>query len=114
MKNELKKYFVCEAMQNFPEASGYGSFQCTRWNYEDMLFVFRDTEDGARYEIDLPKLLVAADLILTDVWGKGLTPLPSDLFDCDTDHVDDTLCQMDGYDFDALAQIAVFGKLIYG
>ena len=111
-----QKHFVLEAMQNFPEASEYSSLRCVKWRYQgdDTQYVFIDEEEDKRYTVNLGMLMLAADLVLTEVWGCGLSELPDDLFDKDTDYVDDMLCQMDGYDFCALAQIAIFGKVIYG
>jgi hypothetical protein len=106
-------YFVTEAMENFPEASEYGALRCIKWDYANMLFTFQDTEDFSRHYLSLGGLMVAADLVLTPTWGKGLTALPPDLFDRDTDYIGDTLCQMDGYDFMALVEIALFGEMTY-
>lgn len=110
-----QKYFVTEAMQNFPEAAEYGVLRCTQWRYEgDKLeYKFKDVEDGTRYTINLGQLMLAADLVMTEVWHPGLTRLPPDLFEQDTDYIDEILGQMDGTDFCALAEIAIFGKVVY-
>ncbi len=104
---------VKEAYENFPEASI--SLDCVLWNYgtvkngKPFRFKFVDREeDGKLYEITLVEAVkgfhVFVGLVLD---GKlpGLSLGPDWLTDTG---------DWDGDGFDALAQCAIFGGVIYG
>jgi hypothetical protein len=99
-------------MSNFPEASRGNALFCTGWNYGKMQFSFMDAEDnGKNYELDKAKLKAALPLLFSDKWPKGCTPPP---FSNDWERWENWLCQADATDFDAFAQLACLGEVIYG
>lgn len=98
-------------MENFPEASYGCALTCMGWRYEAWNFTFQDAETGNKYLLDKPKLLAAFPLMFSDKWPKGCTkPLAS----ADPEAWNDWLCQADATDFDAFAQLACLGEVIYG
>jgi hypothetical protein len=99
-------------MENFPEASSGSALVCVGWKYDDWAYKFRDTEDNDRvYKLDRAKLLATFPLIFTDKWPRGLLQPPCS---ADAEIWDDWLCQSDACSFDAFAQLACFGEVIYG
>lgn len=113
MPDALIETVVRGIMENFPEASAGNALVCSRWQYEEWNFRFVDCEDGKTYELDKAKLLAAFPLIFTDKWPKGCTPALSP-FIIDPERWDDWICQCDAIDFDAFAQLACLGEVIYG
>ncbi len=109
--DDLIETVVLGIMENFPEASQGCALACTGWNYERWHFCFEDHESGAKYLLDKSKLLAAFPLIFTDKWPKGCTPPPASASPVTWD---DWLCQCDATDFDAFAQLACLGEVIYG
>lgn len=109
-KPELVEKVVKGIMDNFPEASA--TLQCTSWKYDKFLFTFQDSDDGKIYKVTKRTLFKAFDLMVHgDNWPKGCTAPPAN----DTwDSWDEWLGQADATDFDAFAQLACFGKVIYG
>jgi len=116
LPDTLVETVVRGIMENFPEASNGCSLVCTKWKYDAWQFRFEDFEGerGQRhteYDLDKAKLLAAFPLIFTDKWPKGCTQPPAS----DNPEVwDDWLCQCDATDFDAFAQLACMGEVIYG
>jgi hypothetical protein len=98
-------------MENFPEASHGCALVCTRWKYDAWEFRFEDVETGIEYNLDKAKLLAVFPLMLFDKWPKGCTPPPASI---DTEVWDDWLCNADAISFDAFAQLACLGEVIYG
>jgi hypothetical protein len=82
-----------------------------RWRYDDWKFRFQDTESGVFYELDKAKLMAAFPLMFTEKWPKGCTQPPaSNTFEA----WEEWLCEADATDFDAFAQLACLGEVIYG
>ncbi len=107
----LIEHIVYSIMENFPEASGGCALRCTDWHYDAWKFTFEDGDNGKLYELDKAKLLAAFPLIFTDKWPKGCTRPPGS----DSKEVwEDWLCDADATDFDAFAQLACLGEVIYG
>lgn len=98
-------------MENFPEASRGCALVCVHWRYNDWRFRFYDNESGKEYLLTKPKLIAAFPLIFTDKWPKGCTQPPAS---SDPEVWDNWLCQSDAQDFDAFAQLACLGEVIYG
>jgi len=98
-------------MENFPEASQGCALRCVGWKYDAMRFRFEDGETGETYALDQPKLLAAFRFLFTDKWPKGCQPPPAA---DDAERWDDWLCRCDAVDFDAFAQLACLGEVIYG
>lgn len=98
-------------MENFPEASNGCALVCTRWKYDEWFFRFEDFEAGGKeYELRKPQLIAAFALMASDKWPKGCTQLP---LSTDPEVLDNWLCQADAIDFDAFAQLACLGEVIY-
>jgi hypothetical protein len=108
LDNRLK-----EILENLPEHSL--SMPCTKWDYENCFFVFRDIEEEADnlhkliYEVDLPKWRKGY-YILKQKWQEGKyhfcgVETPADWED---------LCCWDACIIDALIQCSIFGEVIYG
>jgi hypothetical protein len=97
-------------MDNYPEASM--TLKCERWDYDKLQFTFWDSEEGKRYKIGELELVQAFELLFTDKWPRGLTtpPLSDDEEAWDARFWSHT----DAIDADAFAQLAIFGKVIYG
>lgn len=98
-------------MDNFPEASNGCSLRCVGWHYKTLEFEFIDEESGKRYAVKEPELRKAFDLMFTDKWPKGCT---QPLANVGAEAWEDWLCQADATDFDAFAQLACLGEVIYG
>lgn len=104
-----EKAFVRSAYENFPEASE--CLSCIRWKYKEFSFTFLDVETEEQHvvlEVDAVRglrLLVAA---VSRGELKGLT-LPANYLD-----PEEGLGEWDAWAFDALNQMAIFGKVIYG
>lgn len=96
-----------DVMQNYPEYSS-PSLHCIHWKYKDMEFLFRDTDDGKEYRVDLPMLKVGLGKLLVLLQNNELPGISINLsnftdtgeWDCDC--------------LDALVQCSIFGKVIYG
>jgi hypothetical protein len=98
-------------MENFPEASNGCALRCIGWQYETMSFDFYDDEETKRYNITNATLLATFPLIFTDKWPKGCAPpLASNKWE----QWEEWLCRCDATDFDAFAQLACLGEVIYG
>ena len=119
MKMKITKEFSPELvnkitdgiMENFPEASGGCALTCVNWKYADCIFKFRDGESGKSYQVGRNDLNKAFPKMFTDKWPKRCTtPKLSDNWD----DWNDWLCQADAQDFDAFAQLACLGEVIYG
>lgn len=113
MSEALIETVVKGIMENFPEASAGSALRCVEWHYDAWLFNFDDEETDITYKLDKSKLLAAFPLMLTDKWPHGCTPLPSP-YNTDPEVWDNWLCQSDAIDFDAFAQLACLGEVIYG
>lgn len=111
ISKELIETVVHGIMENFPEASAGSALRCSHWRYAELKFAFQDDETGKRYDLDKAKLLAAFPLIFTDKWPKGCTAAPH-VHDAET--WDNWLCEADAVDFDAFAQLACLGEVIYG
>lgn len=111
LPDSLVETVVRGMMDNYPEAGNGCALVCTQWKYDACLFLFEDQEDGQSYRLDKPKLMAAFALIFTDKWPKGCTQPPAST---DPEVWDDWLCQCDAQDFDAFAQLACLGEVIYG
>lgn len=103
--------FVRSAYENFPEASQ--CLACTGWKYEKFIFKFTDDE-GDEHTVTLPDAvrglrLLAAAVARGELKGLGL---PANAFSAADDC--DVLGEWDGFAFDALNQMAIYGKVIYG
>jgi hypothetical protein len=109
--NEIVEYVVRGIMDNFPEAGM--TLRCTDWKYKPMEFTFVDCEEDKNYKLDKAKLLATFPLIFTDKWPKGCTKPPTANLD-NEETWNDWLGQADAFDFDAFAQLAVLGEVIYG
>ena len=105
--NQEAETFVKSAFENFPEASQGSSLQCVGWKYADFVFKFVDSETGKRYTVTLPMAVKAFKKVLKEVGDKKLF-IGVDMANI----LDDG--QWDSVGFDALAQMAVFGEVIYG
>jgi hypothetical protein len=98
---------ISDLMQNYPEASS-SSLQCTKWKYNDMVFTFVDTEENKTYTVDLPKLRIGLEKLLSEILaGKlpGLGLSGPAILDAGS---------WDAYSMDALVQMSIFGEVIYG
>lgn len=111
---EQEVALVMSAYENFPEAAM--CFSCEDWSYgkkKPFRFVFKD-EEGKEHTVLLADavrgLRIFAALVLA---GKlpGLD-LPANFLSPADDF--DALGDWDAYCFDALAQCAMFGEVIYG
>lgn len=114
---EQERELVREAYQNFPEAGE--CVRCVSWHYgtdkdpERFRFIFSDDE-GKEHVVKLPDavrgLRLFAQLVNAGkLRGLGLPAhflSPADDFD--------VLGEWDAFAFDALAQCAIFGEVIYG
>jgi len=98
-------------MENFPEASNGSALVCVGWRYDAWQFTLEDSESGKSYRLGKAALLKAFPLIFTDKWPKGCTQPPAS---SDPEVWDNWLCQADAIDFDAFAQLACLGEVIYG
>jgi len=94
-----------DIFENFPEAAM--CIACRSWSYGDKFkFVFEDIEDDKKYTIDLEKAKNATRIFIEDVWdGNYSVGSEEDILD---------LCNWDAWTFDAVAQIACFGEVLYG
>jgi len=108
---ELIETVVQGIMENFPEASSCCALRCVNWKYDAWKFRFEDLESGIEYDLDKTKLIAAFPLMLTDKWPKGCTQPPAST---DPEVWDNWICQSDATDFDAFAQLACLGEVIYG
>lgn len=97
---------VRECFDNFPEAGM--CLRCIGWDYKAFDFEFLDTEDGKKYRVRLPDAVRGLRLFVAEVRAGKLAGLglPAEFL---TDTGD-----WDAFAFDALAQMAVFGEVIYG
>lgn len=111
ISNELTESTVRGIMDNFPEASHGCALRCIAWKYDEWSFRFLDEESGKEYRLEKADLLKAFPLIFTDKWPKGCIQPPAS---ADTEAWDEWLCQCDATDFDAFAQLACLGEVIYG
>jgi len=113
LPDSLIETIVRGIMENFPEASNGCSLVCTRWKYDKWQFRFEDFDDGnnTEYNLDKSKLLAAFALVMSVKWPKGCTQPP---MSTDPEVWDNWLCNCDAIDFDAFAQLACLGQVIYG
>jgi hypothetical protein len=97
---------IHDVMENYPEYSV--CLQCEKWNYKDVTFSFRDTEDGKLHIVDMQRLRQGLQILL-DHLDKGKLPgLSIDLGNfLDTGNWDADCA-------DALVQCSLFGGVIYG
>lgn len=99
--------FVKSAFQNFPEASNGSALVCIGWKYELFIFKFMDQETGKKYTVTLPKAVKAFKKALALIAaGKLFIGVEAQ------DLLDDGA--WDAIGFDALAQLACLGEVIYG
>lgn len=109
--DEIVQFVVDSIMSNFPEASHGCALRCTDWHYDQFRFTFEDGESGKTYKLNRDQINAAFPLMFTDKWPKGCTQPPGS----NSKEVwDDWLCQADAQDFDAFAQLACLGEVIYG
>ncbi len=116
LPDSLVKRTVRGIMENFPEASNGCALKCVRYDYDKCLYWFVDTEDKSDgpetvHTLTEEKLMAAFPLLFSEHWTRGLTQPP---ISADPTVWGDWLCQADAQDFDAFAQLACFGKTIYG
>lgn len=96
---------VREIYDNFPEASL--CLSCTRWKYEEFDFRFTD-EDGHEHEVNLEKAVQGLRRFIRAVVDGKLPGLGLKAgFLTDTG-------DWDGFAFDAVNQMAIYGEVIYG
>lgn len=114
---ELVEWMIKEVMQNMPEASAYACLRCTRWDYDNCIFDFIDSEDGSKFTVDYPKLRKGFEALIqqrmkgkANFYGWNIEPLnnPS------KEAWGDWACQWDADVVDGLVQCALFGEIIYG
>ena len=107
---DLVNEIIHNITDNFPEASE--GVTCTKWNYNKLLFTFveEDTE-GKTYKVGPAEWLAAFHLMFTSAWPKGLTTPP---LSGDPEMWQRWYEKSDADDFDAFAQLAIFGEVIYG
>lgn len=108
---ELVERIARAIMDNFPEASRGSALRCHGWLHQPMEFSFTDDEAGKDYELGKVKLLAAFPLMFTEKWPKGCIPPP---LSADWEKWNDWLCKSDATSFDAFAQLACLGEVIYG
>jgi hypothetical protein len=112
LSDELVKKIITGIMENFPEASSGSVLACTGWDYANLKFCFVDGEhENRKIHIDKTHLENALQLVFSTHWPKGCTPPP---MSANWDDWDNWLCQCDATDFDAFAQLACLGEVIYG
>lgn len=107
----LVKSIVTRIMENFPEASFGCSLRCTSWKYDKMIFDFQDADDRLAYTLEMDDFMRAFGLMFSSEWPKGLT---QPILSKSMEDWDEWLCNADATDFDAFAQLACFGEVIYG
>lgn len=99
-------------LENFPEASRGSALCCTNWGYDKWDFDFIEVEnDDKLHHPTKAEWMNAFNLLFTDKWPKGLT---QPIARSDWESWEDWLCQADADDFDAFAQLACLGAVIYG
>lgn len=108
--DELVEKIVRGIMDNFPEASVGCELRCVGWKYDTMEFEFIDG-DGKSFELYKARLLAAFPLMFTDKWPKGCINPP---MSADWEAWGDWLGNSDATSFDAFAQLACLGEVIYG
>lgn len=111
MTEAQEEKFIRECYDNFPEASGGSILICHGWNYKKFRFDFHDEEEGKDHSVDLQKAVRGFRLFVQAVDSgklKGLG-LPANYLD-----LEDGPGILDASCFDAMAQMAIFGKVIYG
>jgi hypothetical protein len=104
-----KETFAREAFQNFPEASMGSDLRCIGWSYGDkskvFKFAFYDVGEDKEHVIGLKEACEGVDKFFelkSQGCLGGFRGNILDTGDYDTD------------DFDAIAQLACLGKIIYG
>jgi len=117
VKVDLKK-MTFEAFQNFPEAAQ--CIYCKSYNYgqksidynpdefkeNEFMFEFRDYEENKEYKVTFDKAKSAMRKFINEVWdGNYSVSRDQNILD---------LSNWDAWTFDAVAQIACFGEVIYG
>lgn len=111
MTEAQEEKFIRECYDNFPEASAGATLRCHGWNYKKFRFSFNDEETGKDHVIYLPMATKGFRLFVQAVDAgklKGLG-LPANYLD-----LEDGPGILDADCFDAMAQMAVFGEVIYG
>lgn len=107
---EMVRSIIHGFMDNFPEASL--SVQCEQFDYDSLTYTFWDDDEGKRHVITEKELLQAFKLLFTDHWPMGFVTPPATA----CEKVWDTRFwnHADAAYSDAFAQLAIFGKVIYG
>lgn len=108
--DELELRIIEGIMENHPEASRGSGLVCVGWDYKNHTFTFQD-EEGNFHKVHLPALKEAFKLMFTDKWPKGCT---QPIARSDWESWNDWLCECDAIEFDAFAQLAVLGEVVYG
>jgi hypothetical protein len=108
LTQEEKEKLVREAFENFPEASAGSALVCVGWKYDDFIFKFEDQETGNKYTVTLPDAVRGLNRLLKVLEAGGLPGLGLTL-----STITDT-GTWDALGFDALAQMATLGAVIYG
>lgn len=106
LKLSVPAGFIFEVLENLPEYSL--SFEVIEFDYEGCRFDLEDYETGLPYTLTKPKVLEGFIKLFNEVIeGKfaGLAISDQNIFDP---------ANWDAYCVDALIQMSVLGKVIYG
>lgn len=99
---------VRSCYENFPEASYGSSLECVGWHYAKFIFNFIDHETGKKYRVTLPQAIKGFKKFVAMVRAGELPGLG---LAADFETSEDS---WDGPCYDALAQCAILGEVIYG
>ena len=118
LTEEQERQLVRSAYENFPEAAL--CFRCDAWSYGDkpgkpFRFVFVDVEEGGKRHVITEDDAVRGLRVFARLMSEGRLPglgLPANYLSPEDDF--SALGDWDGFAFDALAQCAMFGDVIYG
>ncbi len=108
--DEMVEQIVRGIMDNFPEASSGCGLVCMNFKYDSLQFIFED-EDGKTYKINKGTLMDTFPLIFTEKWPKGCIKPPTS---ANWEDWDNWFGHADAINFDAFAQLACLGEVIYG
>lgn len=111
LPDEQAEKLVRSVFDNFPEASAGSALQCVSWKYDEFKFVFHDEEEDKDHVVRLKDALRGLDLFLK-LKGEGKWPgIP---FKIVGEHQGELEFDFDALTADAIAQLAIFGEVIYG
>ncbi len=112
VSDDTLEYLAGEIFSNFPECSL--SLECRRWRYETFDYVFHDHEEGKTYKVDKAKAVEGVKKYLLYILEGGRASNAPPFANVESrDAWEKWLCNCDADDFDAVAQLAVFGEIIY-